>query len=55
MAISAALHSSAAAAAPEGDLPIVPMSDSYRDMVFPGGQNNTGFIPLWLGLGPAAP
>ena len=30
--------------------PIVPMSDSYRDMVFPGGQNNTGFIPLWLGL-----
>jgi uncharacterized protein len=30
--------------------PIVPMSDSYRDMVFPGGQNNTGFIPLWLVL-----
>ena len=30
--------------------PIVPMSDSYRDMVFPGGQNNTGFIPLWLAL-----
>jgi putative CocE/NonD family hydrolase len=30
--------------------PIVPMADSYRDMVFPGGQNNTGFIPLWLGL-----
>ena len=30
--------------------PIVPMSDSYRDMVFPGGQDNTGFIPLWLAL-----
>jgi len=30
--------------------PIVPMGDSYRDMVFPGGQNNTGFIPLWLVL-----
>ena len=30
--------------------PIVPMGDSYRDMVFPGGQNNTGFIPLWLAL-----
>lgn len=30
--------------------PIVPMSDSYRDMVFPGGQANTGFIPLWLVL-----
>jgi putative CocE/NonD family hydrolase len=29
---------------------IVPMGDSYRDMVFPGGQNNTGFIPLWLVL-----
>jgi putative CocE/NonD family hydrolase len=30
--------------------PIVPMGDSYRDMVFPGGQANTGFIPLWLVL-----
>src|SRR6266576_896140 len=30
--------------------PIVPMGDSYRDMVFPGGQNNTGFIPFWLVL-----
>jgi uncharacterized protein len=30
--------------------PIVPMADSYRDMVFPGGQNNTGFIPFWLVL-----
>jgi hypothetical protein len=30
--------------------PIVPMGDSYRDMVFPGGQANTGFIPLWLAL-----
>jgi putative CocE/NonD family hydrolase len=30
--------------------PIVPMSDSYRDMVMPGGQNNVGFIPFWLVL-----
>ena len=30
--------------------PIIPMGDSYRDMVFPGGQNNTGFIPFWLVL-----
>jgi putative CocE/NonD family hydrolase len=30
--------------------PIVPMGDSYRDMVFPGGQNNVGFIPFWLAL-----
>ena len=30
--------------------PIVPMGDSYRDMVFPGGQNNVGFIPFWLVL-----
>jgi uncharacterized protein len=34
----------------EAIFPIVPMGDSYRDMVFPGGQNNTGFIPLWLAL-----
>jgi putative CocE/NonD family hydrolase len=30
--------------------PIVPMSDSYRDIVFSGGQINAGFIPFWLGL-----
>lgn len=30
--------------------PILPMGDSYRDMVFPGGQDNTGFIPFWLVL-----
>lgn len=30
--------------------PIVPMADSYRDIVFTGGQVNVGFIPLWLGL-----
>lgn len=29
---------------------IVPMGDAYRDMVFPGGQDNTGFIPFWLAL-----
>jgi predicted acyl esterase len=34
----------------EAIFPIVPMGDSYRDMVFPGGQNNTGFIPFWLVL-----
>lgn len=30
--------------------PIVPMADSYRDISITGGQNNTSFIPLWLGL-----
>ncbi len=26
------------------------MSDAYRDVTFAGGQTNTSFIPLWLGL-----
>ena len=30
--------------------PVVPMGDSYRDIVFSGGQINVSFIPLWLGL-----
>jgi putative CocE/NonD family hydrolase len=30
--------------------PIVPMSDAYRDVSGSGGQVNTSFIPLWLGL-----
>jgi uncharacterized protein len=30
--------------------PVVPMADSYRDIVFSGGQVNISFIPLWLGL-----
>lgn len=30
--------------------PIVPMADSYRDIVMSGGLMNTGFIPLWLAL-----
>ncbi|WP_018133056.1 CocE/NonD family hydrolase [Effusibacillus pohliae] len=30
--------------------PIVPMADSYRDILMSGGLVNTGFIPLWLGL-----
>jgi hypothetical protein len=30
--------------------PVVPMADSYRDIVFSGGQLNVSFIPLWLGL-----
>ena len=30
--------------------PILPMGDGYRDIVFPGGQNNVGFIPFWLVL-----
>jgi putative CocE/NonD family hydrolase len=30
--------------------PIVPMSDSYRDVTFAGGETNTAFIPSWLGL-----
>jgi predicted acyl esterase len=30
--------------------PIVPMGDAYRDIMMSGGQANTGFIPLWMGL-----
>src|SRR5919201_4063650 len=30
--------------------PIVPMSDSYRDVTWAGGNQDAGFIPLWLGL-----
>jgi uncharacterized protein len=29
---------------------IVPMADGYRDITMSGGQVNTAFIPLWLGL-----
>jgi putative CocE/NonD family hydrolase len=28
----------------------VPMADGYRDIVLGGGQVNTAFIPLWMGL-----
>ena len=28
----------------------VPMADSYRDIVYAGGQTNAAFIPLWMGL-----
>jgi putative CocE/NonD family hydrolase len=28
----------------------IPMADAYRDIVFAGGQINTAFIPLWMGL-----
>ncbi|HET6550227.1 MAG TPA: CocE/NonD family hydrolase, partial [Solirubrobacter sp.] len=30
--------------------PVIPMADGYRDIVFSGGDINTSFIPLWLGL-----
>lgn len=28
----------------------VPMADAYRDVTYHGGNTDTGFIPLWLGL-----
>lgn len=34
----------------EAIFPIVPMADTYRDIVFTGGQTNLAFIPLWMGL-----
>jgi hypothetical protein len=34
----------------EAIFPIVPMADSYRDIVFSGGQVNVSFVPMWLGL-----
>jgi len=30
--------------------PIVPMADAYRDVTWAGGNQDAGFIPLWLGL-----
>ena len=30
--------------------PMVPIGDGYRDILFNGGQLNTNFIPVWLGL-----
>ena len=30
--------------------PVVPMADGYRDITYSGGEINSGFIPLWLGL-----
>ena len=30
--------------------PVVPMSDAYRDVTWAGGNEDSGFIPLWLGL-----
>lgn len=42
-----------AARQPEGlkaIFPIVPAGDIYRDIVASGGQVNTSFIPVWLGL-----
>ena len=32
--------------------PIVPAGDVYRDVVASGGQIDSGFMPLWLGLSP---
>jgi predicted acyl esterase len=34
----------------KGVFAVVPMADGYRDIVFGGGQLNTAFIPLWMGL-----
>jgi putative CocE/NonD family hydrolase len=31
-------------------VPIVPIGDGYRDIVFTGGQVNPTFIPIWLAL-----
>ena len=30
--------------------PQVPAADVYRDVVASGGQVDSGFMPLWLGL-----
>jgi uncharacterized protein len=34
----------------QGVFAIVPMADAFRDIVWAGGQLNTAFIPLWMGL-----
>src|SRR5256885_5527814 len=37
-------------AAVKAIFPIVPMADAYRDVTWAGGNQDAGFIPLWLGL-----
>jgi uncharacterized protein len=37
-------------AAVKAIFPIVPMADAYRDVTWAGGNEDAGFIPLWLGL-----
>ncbi|MCU1379287.1 MAG: peptidase [Acidimicrobiales bacterium] len=34
----------------KGVFAVIPMADGFRDIVFGGGQLNTAFIPLWMGL-----
>lgn len=50
LAITALLTAAQQHPAIKAAFPIVPMADSYRDIVFTGGQVNAGFIPLWLAL-----
>ncbi|MCU1487485.1 MAG: CocE/NonD family hydrolase [Actinomycetia bacterium] len=50
MAISALFAAATGHPAVKGVFAVVPMADGYRDIVFGGGQLNTAFIPLWMGL-----
>jgi putative CocE/NonD family hydrolase len=34
----------------KGVFAVVPMADAYRDIVLAGGELNSAFIPLWVGL-----
>ncbi|TXH06424.1 MAG: CocE/NonD family hydrolase [Nevskiaceae bacterium] len=50
LGITAALAASKQHPAVKAAFLKVPMADSYRDIVFTGGQTSIAFIPLWFGL-----
>lgn len=50
MGITALYAAASGHPAVEAVFATVPMADAYRDIVFGGGQVNTAFIPLWMGL-----
>jgi len=50
MAITSLFAAATGHPAVKATFAVVPMGDAYRDIVFGGGQVNTAFIPLWMGL-----
>ena len=50
MGITSLLAASTGRPAVKAVFATVPMADGYRDIVEAGGEINTAFIPLWMGL-----
>jgi putative CocE/NonD family hydrolase len=50
MGISSLFVAATGKPAVKGVFAVVPMADAYRDIVLAGGELNTAFIPLWVGL-----